>query len=205
MSQNINPPVTYSALAWKEGSPNRQYSRAFTTTGGAQFTIQVDYSNNVTWAPSTFQETRDVSFGPANRQMWWDYTWDGEAATGTTALDAETVGFFSGSQGSSRALLEVIPNNGPLALPAPFDHTADLCNNSLMWCNGAFRPGDLAGTLGQENPYIDYTASFYDPGLVLKDYSGKLTADILTHRPLPPGIGGQTTLLPHLHQVLVGR
>jgi hypothetical protein len=176
VSQNINPPVTYSALAWKEGSPNRQYSRAFSDASGAQFTIQVDYSNNVTWVPSTLQETRDVSFGLANRQMWWDYTWDGEAATGTTALDAETVGFFSGSQGSSRALLEVIPNNGPQDPPVPFDHTVDLCNNSLMWCNGAFRPGDLSGTLGQANPYLDYTASFYDPGFVLRDYSSKLTA-----------------------------
>ena len=175
-TKSVNPGVNYNAETWIDQP--RQYSRHFTTAGGPQFTIVTDYSNNMLRPTTGFQETRDVSCGPApGKQMWWDYTWDGDySPAGMTALPADSVDFFAGSGGSGRSLLEVIPNSGPVKPPVQIDHTLDLSSVSMMWANGGFRPGNYATALGINNPYIDFSSSFYNPGATaLRDYSGKLT------------------------------
>ena len=175
-SKSVNPGVNYNAEAWI--NQPRQYSRHFPVSGGPQFTIETDYSNNLLRPTTTFQETRDVSCGAApGKQMWWDYTWDGDAGpAGMTALPADAVGFFAGSAGSNRELLQVIPNSGPVKPKVPINHTLDLSNTAMMWANGGFRPGNYATALGINNPYIDFSGSFYNPSsTALRDYSGKLT------------------------------
>lgn len=171
----VNPSLELKTDTWAQNtSHTRKYSRdvADTTFTGRQFQIKTEYNGNVTyWGGADYDTTatRDLSFGIPGKYLWWDTTWSTSSTSATPSnLPSNyfsTTGTYVGDP--SFAFIPAVGQNG-WSSATTYNHTLDTSNNQLMWANAGFRGNS---TNDSNDPYINFSGNFYNPGNVLKDYS----------------------------------
>ena len=177
------PNFNLQTLAQPSNSSNRRYSRDFNTS--PQFQIKTTYYNNPTIQPLTSSDSYDISFGQigTGKDLWWDFTWEGQSQnTGLTAPNLPTKSngdlFFTSDVPSVNGTFKhvnAIPYNSPNTVfdTTPYAHNINLTsathgNYQLVWANYGFRGNN---TSGKNDPYINYSTTYYDSGSVMPNYN----------------------------------
>ena len=164
-----------------------QYSRAKTETG-RQFNILISHENNVLQLPLTDSSTVPLNFTVDASNLWWDYTYNSNSnpsinlVTGFT--DFTSMNYLAGPLLPANKSSLTATGNGTWPTDTSgtsngffntYQHSDDISYNQLMWANGCFGSGGTY-SITTNNPYIDYSGTFYNPGPVfLKDYSSLST------------------------------
>jgi hypothetical protein len=160
-----------------------QYSRAKTETG-TQFNILITPQSNVLQSPATDASTVPLNFTVDASNLWWDYTYNSNSnpsinlVTGFTNFTS--MNYLSGPLLPANKSSLTATGNGTWPTDTTgtgsgffntYQHSDDISYNQLMWANGCFGSGGTY-SITTNNPYIDYSGNFYNPGPVfLKDYS----------------------------------
>ena len=177
------PNFNLQTLAQPANSSNRRYSRDFNTQ--PQFQIKTTYYNNPTLAPLTSSDSYDISFGQigTGKDLWWDFTWEGQSQnTGLTASNLPTKKngdlFFTSDVPSVNPTFKhvnAIPYNSPNTVfdTTSYAHNTNLTsathgNYQLVWANYGFRGNN---TSGKNDPYTNYSTTYYDSGSVMPNYN----------------------------------
>ena len=159
-----------------------QYSRAKTETG-IQFNIRITPQSNVLQVPLTDPSTVPLNFTVDASNLWWDYTYNSNSnpsinlVTGFTNFTS--MNYLSGPLLPANKSSLTATGNGTWPTDTTgtgsgffntYQHSDDISYNQLMWANGCFGSGGTY-SITTNNPYIDYSGNFYNPGSVLTDYS----------------------------------
>lgn len=180
-----NIPITYLKSTQK-------YNRTNTETL-PQFIVKSTYSNNVLRSPSTYDISQQIAFGTNSKPLWWDFTYE-TTPTGTSATNINTVAGFStinsmnylgGGINPGTSTYPTDTSSTPGGFFNQYSHQVQPYYNQLIWANGGFRCGKTQPPLN--NPYIDFSASFYNPNQELKDYSNlDISGDFVSYT-IPAG------------------